>query len=98
MNVPDYSPSFCQFGPYESTGLGIFLPKATFGYEKGAAPVVNYGDVNQDGGINIADVTMLIDLLLNNGDLVNEADCNQDGVMNIADLTLLIDYMLNGQW
>ena len=98
VNVEGYYPSFSQYGTYTSTAISQFLPKATFGYEKGAAPVVNYGDVNQDGGINIADVTMLIDLLLNNGDLVNEADCNQDGVMNIADLTLLIDYMLNGQW
>ena len=98
VNVEGYYPSFSQYGTYTQTAISAFLPKATFGYEKGAAPVVNYGDVNQDGGINIADVTMLIDLLLNNGDLVNEADCNQDGVMNIADLTLLIDYMLNGQW
>lgn len=75
-----------------------FLPKATFGYVKEDVPVTLRGDVNKDGLINIADVTTLVDLLLNNAEMTPEADCNLDGVLNISDLTALIDYLLNDQW
>lgn len=55
------------------------------------------GDVNNDGSVNIADVTALIDLLLNGTSYYNAAaDMNQDGSVNIADVTALIDYLLNG--
>lgn len=55
------------------------------------------GDVNDDGSVNIADVTSLIDLLLNGSSFYDAAaDMNQDGSVNIADVTALIDYLLNG--
>ena len=55
------------------------------------------GDVNNDGAVNIADVTALIDMLLNGASYYNAAaDMNQDGQINIADVTALIDYLLNG--
>ena len=53
------------------------------------------GDVNQDGGVNIADVTTLIDNLLTG---VTQGDVDQDGAVNIADVTCLIDYLLTGSW
>ena len=53
------------------------------------------GDVNQDGAVNISDVTCLIDNLLSG---VPEGDVNQDGVANISDVTSLIDYLLSGSW
>ena len=59
------------------------------------------GDVNDDGQVNIADVTALIDYLLSgNGSMVNQngADANQDGSINIADVTSLIDYLLSTTW
>ena len=59
------------------------------------------GNVNGDGGVNIADVTSLIDCLLS-GDASNiylsVADCNRDNSVNIADVTALIDYLLSGSW
>lgn len=59
------------------------------------------GDVNVDGAVNIADVTALIDYLLN-GDYSNvslsNADCNKDDFVNIADVTSLIDYLLSSRW
>ncbi len=59
----------------------------------GEAPLV--GDVNQDGSVNIADVTALIDYLLNDASAAPvEADVNQDGIVNVADLADLIDLML----
>ncbi|MBQ6080533.1 MAG: leucine-rich repeat protein [Muribaculaceae bacterium] len=55
------------------------------------------GDVNGDGAVSIADVTALIDYLLEGGD-INEAgaDVTQDGNISIADVTALIDKLLGG--
>ena len=64
-------------------------------------PPFKRGDVNKDGVVNIADVTALIDYLLN-GDAtivnLNACDCNQDTAVNIADVTSLIDYLLSNEW
>lgn len=57
---------------------------------------VRKGDVNGDGQVNIADVTDLIDFLLNGSIPPVSADCDQDGQVNIADVTMLIDGLLNG--
>ncbi len=57
------------------------------------------GDVNNDGEVNIADVTALIDYLLNSesSNINNDtADINKDGEVSIADVTELIDYLLSG--
>ena len=59
------------------------------------------GDVNDDGVVNIADVTSLIDYLLSGnttGVNIDAADCNIDDNVNIADVTALIDYLLSGTW
>ena len=59
------------------------------------------GDVNLDNGVNIADVTALIDYLLTNnaeGISLDNADCNLDHGVNIADVTALIDFLLGGNW
>ena len=56
------------------------------------------GDVNCDGVVNIADVTVLIDYLLGNvpEDFdTNAADVNGDSLINIADVTALIDLLLD---
>lgn len=57
---------------------------------------IKRGDVNGDGQVNIADVTALIDYLLNGATIPNSADFNQNGQVNIADVTELIDGLLNG--
>lgn len=51
------------------------------------------GDVNNDGKVNIADVTDLIDHLLTN-DTNKSYDVNGDGNVNIEDVTALIDMLL----
>ena len=55
------------------------------------------GDVNNDQLVNIADVTDLIDYLLDNTKEINllAANMNDDDDVNIADVTALIDYLLN---
>ncbi len=59
------------------------------------------GDVNDDGVVNINDVTALIDAVLGNnweGLNYDNADCNLDEGVNINDVTTLIDYVLGGVW
>lgn len=62
------------------------------------------GDVNNDGDVNIADVTRLVDALLqqNFDDSDNfsgdNADCNLDESINIADVTALVDFLLTKYW
>ena len=59
------------------------------------------GDVSDDGDVNIADVSALIDYLLRSnakGVNLSGADCNRDGLVNIADVSALIDYLLSGNW
>ena len=61
-------------------------------------PEFTPGDVNDDGVVNIADVTSLIDYLLSgDGSGINlyAADVNSDDNINIADVTHLIDILLN---
>ena len=58
-------------------------------------------DVNDDGSVNISDVTALIDHLLGgtSGSFnVANADVDADSHINIADVTYLIDYLLSGKW
>ena len=65
------------------------------------SPVVNFstletaklGDVNEDGEVNIADVTMLVNVILGNAEAEN-ADINADGTIDIADVTALVNIIL----
>ncbi len=56
-------------------------------------PVKEYGDVNLDGNVNVADAVMLQKYLLNvqkfSYDNFAIADMNQDGAVNVIDLALL---------
>ena len=51
------------------------------------------GDVNEDGEVNIADVTMLVNVILGNAEAAN-ADVNTDGTIDIADVTALVNIIL----
>ena len=59
------------------------------------------GDVNEDGKVNIADVTALISYLLSgdtDGVNLDNANCNQDATISIGDVTALISYLLSASW
>jgi hypothetical protein len=51
------------------------------------------GDVDEDGNVNITDVTALIDMLLSDNTKPS-GDVNGDGSINITDVTDLIDILL----
>ncbi|MBQ4366515.1 MAG: hypothetical protein II786_00340, partial [Muribaculaceae bacterium] len=52
------------------------------------------GDVNGDGEVGVADVTMLVSLLLEQGENEN-SDVNGDGETGVADLTALVAILMN---
>ena len=59
-------------------------------------PLAQTGDVNGDGTLNVSDVTLIINLLLNEGGQVDNpaADLNGDGNINVTDVVLLINMLL----
>ena len=67
-------------------------------WEIGPKPVSMLGDVNNDGNVNISDVTALINYLLS-GDVskINKfnADVNDTNNVNISDVTALINLLLS---
>ena len=58
------------------------------------------GDVDDNGDVNITDVTLLISYVLNNSGDINlaNADCDGNNEISITDVTLLISYVLSGSW
>ena len=55
------------------------------------------GDVNGDGNVDIADLTLLVNILLETpaaDDVMLRADVNEDGNVEVADLTSLINILL----
>ena len=64
-------------------------------------PAFAIGDVNEDGNIDITDVTMLTGAVLSgNFSTINTqaADCINDGSIDISDVTALISRVLTGSW
>ena len=54
-----------------------------------------YGDVNNDGEVNIVDVDAVINIILGTGNS-SRADVNNDGEINIVDVNAIIDIILGG--
>ena len=71
---------------------------AAFTAVSSSAPTTLPGDVDDNGAVNIADVTALIDYLLNDDTVINRenTDVDGNGTINIADVTALIDKLLSG--
>lgn len=60
-----------------------------------AIPSGVVGDIDGDGRLSISDVTMLINMLLNDTDLPSYCDANGDGKVSISDVTFIINRLLN---
>ena len=73
---------------------GMSFIKATFFSVEEIIP----GDIDGNGSLSIADITMIIDYLLGfefDNIVLEAADVNGDEETNIADVTLMIDMLLN---
>ena len=53
-----------------------------------------FGDLNNDGVINVTDIVLLVDWILS-GNFQQPGDINQDDYMNVTDIVMLIDLILN---
>lgn len=63
-----------------------------------ASCCVTPGDANNDGVVNIADITFIIDRIFGNGPAPvcnDQADANGNGKINIADVTYLVAFIFN---
>ena len=59
-------------------------------------PAAQRGDINGDGLVNVADVTALIQIVLNSSPVdLSIADLDNSGTVNVADVTTLIQLVLN---
>ena len=99
-----------SYGHYNDFGwedkLFTFLPKVTFGYvpEVAPQPTVERGNVNGVGGVDMDDLTALINYMLDpvNTEInqANAAACNSldSNEVNMDDLTALINFMMTGAW
>jgi hypothetical protein len=57
------------------------------------------GNTDSDGGINVADLTYLVDFLFFGGDTPpcpEEGNIDADGGINVADVTYLVEYIFFG--
>jgi len=79
--------------------LIIALFMLTFSATAAGAPEVMYGDVNQNGRVNVNDVSLLMKYILGLEDLtadqIKAADVDGDGELNVKDATLIMRYVLN---
>ncbi len=75
-----------------------FNPGQEDGDDNGVGDVCDYvcGDANNNGDVNILDVTFLISYLYKDGqapDYMDACDVNDSGTVNILDVTYLISYL-----
>ena len=76
--------------------LGEQVHELNFHYTIPGGTSFVLGDVDGDGSVGIADVTALIDIILNGSDGSEAGDVDRDGIIGIADVTALIDIILSG--
>ncbi|MBR6980850.1 MAG: leucine-rich repeat protein [Prevotella sp.] len=63
-----------------------------------ASPITSIGDTNGDRGINVTDVTSLVNHILGTASsnfIIDNADVNNDGGINVTDVTSLVNIILN---
>ncbi len=71
--------------------LTVAIP--TMGAENHATTQMK-GDIDGDGTLSIIDVTLLVEIILQNKEVSTTADMNGDGEANITDVTMLVNVIL----
>ena len=54
-----------------------------------------YGDVNNDGNINIQDVILSVNIILGSNTYNESADINTDGFIDVLDIINIVNLILN---
>ena len=60
-----------------------------------AIPNLRFGDMNQDGNVNLLDVSPFVQAIASGGYVV-EADTNKDGNVNLLDVATFIQLLTAG--
>lgn len=71
----------------------------TYATSESSAPPLICGDIDGNGGVDVADLTFLVDYLFRGGPpppVMETANVDGDNGVNVADLTFLVDYLFNG--
>ena len=82
---------------YREATVSFGYPGAHIDYlfTQGEKPSVLPGDINEDGVVNVSDVTCLVNKILGEAEYTDEVcDINKDGVVNVSDVTALISMIL----
>ena len=64
-------------------------------YQKSACV---YGDISQDGSVDVVDIVQLVDYILNdinNLEINNCSDLNSDGNLDIVDVVSIVNLIVN---
>jgi hypothetical protein len=91
----NFSEAYSCYTYNTTSGLVYFLPKAMFSYQKAEETPALKGDVNNDGEVDVRDITALIDVIMNSITDNPRADVNEDGDIDVRDITALIDIIMN---
>lgn len=82
-----------------AAGLGWFL-YSKFANKGRPAPANGFGDINQDGYVNDADIELLNKIMLGTytptAEQIRRADVNVDGNINIVDYLMIEKYISYG--
>jgi hypothetical protein len=102
-NNPNSPPQYVFWGD-DTTDEMFYLPISYVPYEDGdeflslGAEELILGDINYDGTINIIDVVLIVNYILDSGELSGDqivvSDYNGDGSVDILDIIDIINYIL----
>ena len=99
IDVDNISAGLTETPVILSTNQSFTVPAGGYKVYYKGEPASHYahGDVNHDGEVNVADVTTLIDFILNRGEgdvAPGDYDINSDGEINVSDVNALINIVL----
>lgn len=90
-NKLQYNTSFPRFSCYTGTEKNIKIYAKS---PKTIAVDTLRGDVNNDGSVDVADITLIVSMILNVMPATEQADIDGNGTVDVADLTTLVAIIL----
>ena len=65
-------------------------------FSNSGAPTALKGDINNDGNVDVSDVTTMVSLVLAAEGNLEICDVNEDGKIDVSDVTAITNIILNG--